>query len=116
MSTSLSAFQNVSHKSLIISSPNRLDAWCKQRSLPPTAINFLSKLFTYDPDKRMNARDALSHSWFQEDPHPTYKSVWFILPILYEVNSIPLAYFNSSSTLHHNFLRSVGSHLMRHRR
>jgi len=54
-------------------SPNRLDAWCcKQRSLPPTAINFLSKLFIYDPDKRMNAREALSHSWFQEDPQPTY--------------------------------------------
>ncbi|KAI0000057.1 kinase-like domain-containing protein [Russula vinacea] len=53
-------------------SPNRLDAWCKQRSLPPTAVNFLSKLFIYDPDKRMKAREALSHSWFQEDPQPTY--------------------------------------------
>ncbi|KAN0126675.1 kinase-like protein [Russula decolorans] len=52
--------------------PNRLDAWCKQRSLPPTAVNFLSKLFIYDPDKRMNARDALSHNWFQEDPQPTF--------------------------------------------
>ncbi|KAI9513215.1 kinase-like protein [Russula earlei] len=53
-------------------SPSRLDSWCKQRSLPPVAINFLSKLFIYDPDKRMNAREALLHSWFQEDPQPTY--------------------------------------------
>ena len=60
------------------SSPNRLDAWCKQRSLPPTAVNFLSKLFIYDPDKRMTARDALSHGWFQEDPQPTLKFVWFV--------------------------------------
>jgi cyclin-dependent kinase 8/11 len=53
-------------------SPNRLDAWCKQRSLPPAAVNFLSKLFIFDPDKRMNAREALTHGWFQEDPRPTY--------------------------------------------
>ncbi|KAH8988562.1 kinase-like protein [Lactarius akahatsu] len=47
-------------------SPNRLDAWCKQ------PVNFLSKLFIFDPDKRMNAREALLHGWFQEDPKPTY--------------------------------------------
>jgi cyclin-dependent kinase 8/11 len=72
----------LAHNQLIVSSPNRLDSWCKQRSLPPTAINFLSKLFLYDPDKRMNARDALSHSWFQEDPQPTYKSVWLVSLVL----------------------------------
>ncbi|KAI0265211.1 kinase-like domain-containing protein [Gloeopeniophorella convolvens] len=52
--------------------PNRLDAWCKQRSLPPTAIDFLSKLFIYDPDRRMNAREALQHGWFRDEPRPTY--------------------------------------------
>jgi cyclin-dependent kinase 8/11 len=67
------------------SSPNRLDVWCKQRSLPPVAVNFLSKLFTYDPDKRMTAREALSHGWFQEDPLPTYK---FVLIIAWPFSSL----------------------------
>jgi cyclin-dependent kinase 8/11 len=75
------------------SSPNRLDAWCKQRSLSPTAVNFLSKLFIYDPDKRLKAREALSHSWFQEDPQPTYKSVWFVSRLRIEIENYPTSVF-----------------------
>src|SRR5712672_2702022 len=84
--------------SLIDSSPNRLDAWCKQRSLLPTAVNFLSKLFIYDPDKRMNAREALSHNWFQEDPQPTYKSVWFVSRFCIEIDNHPSVFQHQLNT------------------
>ncbi|KAH9977601.1 kinase-like domain-containing protein [Lactifluus volemus] len=74
-------------------SPNRLDVWCKQRSLPPAAVNFLSKLFTYDPDKRMTAREALSHGWFQEDPLPTYKFVFNNSMAVFELMNGPTSVF-----------------------
>jgi cyclin-dependent kinase 8/11 len=57
------------------------------------AVNFLSKLFIYDPDKRMTAREALSHSWFQEDPQPTYKSVWFSFCCFMEIETRPTSVF-----------------------
>jgi cyclin-dependent kinase 8/11 len=57
------------------------------------AVNFLSKLFIYDPDKRMTAREALSHSWFQEDPQPTYKSVWFSFCSPMEIEKRPTSVF-----------------------
>lgn len=34
---------------------------------------FLKQTFAYDPDKRLTAREALRHKWFQEEPVPTAK-------------------------------------------
>lgn len=36
---------------------------------------FLSELFVYDPDRRLTAKKALQHKWFEEDPKPTRKCV-----------------------------------------
>lgn len=35
----------------------------------------LRQLFAYDPEKRLTAREALEHKWFQEEPRPTNKYV-----------------------------------------
>ena len=50
---------------------NRLTEWCTNRSLIGNAADFLRKLFVYDPDKRLTARQALDHAWFNEAPLPT---------------------------------------------
>jgi hypothetical protein len=37
--------------------------------------DLLKQLFTYDPDSRLTAKEALQHKWFHEDPKPTWKFV-----------------------------------------
>jgi cyclin-dependent kinase 8/11 len=41
----------------------------------------------------MTAREALSHSWFQEDPQPTYKSVWFVFTVRIEIENLFISVF-----------------------
>ena len=41
--------------------------------MTPAGIDFMSKFLEYDPTKRMNAREALNHKWFKEEPRPTAK-------------------------------------------
>ena len=37
----------------------------------PTACDLLSRMLTYDPEKRMTAIDALAHEYFRDEPFPT---------------------------------------------
>lgn len=40
------------------------------RDLSETGIDLLGQLLLYDPEKRINAREALKHPWFTEHPLP----------------------------------------------
>ncbi|KAL0483465.1 cyclin-dependent kinase CDK7 [Acrasis kona] len=37
----------------------------------PDAIDLISKMFTFDPNKRITAKEALSHPYFSNQPKPT---------------------------------------------
>jgi cyclin-dependent kinase 8/11 len=37
---------------------------------------FLHGLFSYNPDTRLTAKQALHHAWFGEEPKPTWKYVF----------------------------------------
>ncbi|TDL30041.1 kinase-like protein [Rickenella mellea] len=50
---------------------DRLFDWCQQKLKSRDGYDFLRKLFSYDPDKRLTAREALDQKWFQEEPRPT---------------------------------------------
>ncbi|KAJ8592714.1 kinase-like protein [Rhizopogon salebrosus TDB-379] len=50
---------------------NRLAEWCQSRIRSHQGYELLRQLFAYDPDKRLTAKEALGHKWFQEDPRPT---------------------------------------------
>jgi len=54
---------------------NRLAEWCQSRIRSQQGHDLLRQLFAYDPDKRLTAKEALGHRWFQEDPRPTRKLV-----------------------------------------
>ena len=54
---------------------DRLSDWCQSRIRSPQGYDLLRCLFVYDPERRLTAREALMHKWFQEDPLPTWKYV-----------------------------------------
>ena len=54
---------------------NRLQEWCQSRMRGDGAQMLLRELFAYDPDKRLTAREALQHKWFEEEPRPSRKYV-----------------------------------------
>jgi cyclin-dependent kinase 8/11 len=55
---------------------NRLSDWCQSRIRSPQGYDLLRRLFVYDPERRLTAREALMHKWFQEEPRPTWKYVF----------------------------------------
>lgn len=55
--------------------PNRLAEWCQTRIRSQQGYDLIRQLFAYDPDKRLTAKEALAHKWFQEDLRPTRKYV-----------------------------------------
>jgi len=54
---------------------NHLSDWCLSRIRSPQGHDLLRRLFVYDPESRLTAREALQHKWFQEEPCPTWKYV-----------------------------------------
>ncbi|KAJ1308674.1 hypothetical protein OPQ81_004367 [Rhizoctonia solani] len=51
---------------------NKFSQWYRQRSRnPDSGFDLMCQLFEYDPARRLDARGALSHWWFQEEPIPT---------------------------------------------
>jgi cyclin-dependent kinase 8/11 len=52
---------------------NRLYEWCSTRVRSQNGYDLLRQLFAYDPDNRLNAKEALQHKWFHEEPYPTWK-------------------------------------------
>ncbi|EJD01713.1 kinase-like protein [Fomitiporia mediterranea MF3/22] len=50
---------------------DRLYEWCQTRIRSKDGYDLLRRLFAYDPDKRLAAREAMEHKWFQEEPIPT---------------------------------------------
>lgn len=55
---------------------NNFRSWFSSRLNAPQAFDLICQLFTYDPITRMNAKEALAHRWFTEDPLPTAKYVF----------------------------------------
>ncbi|KAG8695460.1 cyclin-dependent protein kinase [Ceratobasidium sp. 394] len=51
---------------------NKFGQWYRQRSRTHDAgYDLMTQLFEYDPARRLDARGALAHPWFREDPLPT---------------------------------------------
>ncbi|KAF8318112.1 Pkinase-domain-containing protein [Clavulina sp. PMI_390] len=55
--------------------PNKFATWTNGRTKTPASFDLICRLFTYDPARRLTAKDALEHEWFKEDPLPTAKYV-----------------------------------------
>ncbi|KAJ3498344.1 hypothetical protein NLJ89_g10231 [Agrocybe chaxingu] len=53
---------------------NRLSDWCHSRIRATQGYDLLRQLFIYDPERRLTAKDALQHKWFQEEPKPTWNA------------------------------------------
>lgn len=52
--------------------PNVLYSWYEQRANSSSGFDLFDALLQYDPNKRISAKDALMHPWFQEnEPLPT---------------------------------------------
>ncbi|KAK7449737.1 cyclin-dependent protein kinase [Stygiomarasmius scandens] len=52
----------------------RLYEWCQSRIRSEHGYDLLRRLFLYDPDKRITAKEAIQHSWFSEEPVPTWNA------------------------------------------
>lgn len=59
-----------------------LPTWYSNRSGSSNGYDLLTRLFEWDPAKRITARESLSHPWFQEDGGCAAESV-------FEGSSIP---------------------------
>lgn len=56
--------------------PDTLFNWYSSRaraSTPSQGFDLLRSLLTYDPVKRLTAKNALSHKWWSESPKPHSK-------------------------------------------
>lgn len=40
------------------------------RLLPPSALELVTQMLEYDPEKRPSAEDCLKHRYFSEEPAP----------------------------------------------
>mmetsp|Transcript_25990 Transcript_25990/g.30004 ORF Transcript_25990/g.30004 Transcript_25990/m.30004 type:complete len:158 (-) Transcript_25990:24-497(-) len=54
--------------------------------LTDTGLDLLNKMLTFDPEKRITAREALNHLWFKEYPLGCEPSM---MPTIFPTNEIP---------------------------
>lgn len=52
-------------------------------TLSEIGLDFLNDLFTYDPDRRINAKEALRHRYFRCSPHPADPGLMPTFPSLH---------------------------------
>lgn len=50
---------------------NNLLSWYSTRARNSSGFELFESLLQYDPGKRLSAKEALDHPWFQKDPKPT---------------------------------------------
>jgi serine/threonine protein kinase len=50
---------------------NNLFNWYSTRARGPSGFELFDSLLQYDPAKRVSAKEALDHPWFQTEPMPT---------------------------------------------
>jgi len=59
------------YKTYLITGPypttNPLPTWYSSRSSSALGYDLLTRLFEWDPAKRITARESLQHAWFQEE-------------------------------------------------
>ncbi|THH14177.1 hypothetical protein EW146_g6127 [Bondarzewia mesenterica] len=62
--------------------PPRLFEWCRTRPQVQSSAcyDLLRRLFAWDPDQRITAKEALLHKWFQDEPRPTKNAFQTISP------------------------------------
>ncbi|WVO16911.1 serine/threonine-protein kinase SSN3 [Cryptococcus depauperatus] len=56
--------------------PNPLPTWYHTRSTSSEGYDLLSKMFEWDPARRVTARESLMHPWFQEEGGVSAKNVF----------------------------------------
>jgi hypothetical protein len=56
-----------------------LPAWYSTRSSSSQGYDLLTKLFAWDPARRLTARESLAHPWFQEEGGVAAKCVGYCL-------------------------------------
>ncbi|ETW76313.1 hypothetical protein HETIRDRAFT_125637 [Heterobasidion irregulare TC 32-1] len=56
--------------------------WCRSRPQINSSAGYdlLKRLFAWDPDQRITAKEALLHKWFQDEPRPTSNAFQTISP------------------------------------
>ena len=89
--------------------PNTLGNWFgtrMARNAEPLGFELLKELLTYDPTKRLNARDSLTHAWWGEAPKPHAKFVISCHVPLYDANpSFCSAFLGLSAGVHYPLRR-----------
>jgi len=89
--------QKMTHKGLILDN---------------SALNLLLKLLTYNPKKRLTAREAKQHCWFQETPKPLNYTLMPTFPSLNkEIRIQALRRIQKEKSIQENILKNDGFHL-----
>ncbi|WVQ95380.1 serine/threonine-protein kinase SSN3 [Kwoniella sp. CBS 9459] len=68
--------------------PNPLPNWYHNRSSSAQGYDLLTRLFEWDPARRLTAREALAHPWFQEEGGVAAKSVFEGSSVVYPTRRV----------------------------
>jgi cell division cycle 2-like protein len=77
--------------------------------LSEAGFDLLSRLLTYDPEKRISADAAFNHEWFREVPLPKTKDFMPTLPALNEQDRRFKKYVKSPDPLEEQLMKEQGS-------
>ena len=97
--------------------------WCRSRPQINSSAGYdlLKRLFAWDPDQRITAKEALLHKWFQDEPRPTSKCVHHPLSVPHSRARPPAAvltiHFRGASFSPHSAFQTISpSQMPPHRR